>query len=76
MGWTGPHCLASVAYDEIVWDEPDSILDVGFVPPKLLPRGLLVGLLLVVGVLLISIQWKKRFEGWRPIPDVDPKYQI
>lgn len=76
MGWTGPHCLASVAFDEIVWDESDSIMDVGFVPPQLLPRGLLVGLILLVSVFITTVQWKKRVEGWRPIPEVDSKYKI
>eukprot|EP00980_Cylindrotheca_fusiformis_P004108 scaffold894_cov153-Cylindrotheca_fusiformis.AAC.4 len=72
-GWTGPHCLAADAHDPIAWDIPDKISDVGFVPPSLFPRGLLVGLFLVAVILLMAVQLRTRLRGWQPIPDVDQK---
>eukprot|EP00934_Nitzschia_sp_Nitz4_P002952 Nitzschia sp. Nitz4//scaffold199_size41809//30024//32054//NITZ4_007456-RA/size41809-augustus-gene-0.46-mRNA-1//-1//CDS//3329540579//2942//frame0 len=68
-GWTGPNCLAPVAFDDVIWDEADSLRDVGFVPPSLFPYGLL-GCLAVLGVLLLcGMQWRKDLEGYAPIPD-------
>ena len=65
--------MASDGYDDIVWDEPDKISDVGFIPPQFIPNGLLVGLVAIVIVFLITLQWRTRMEGWTPIPDVDRK---
>jgi hypothetical protein len=50
-------------------------MDVGFVPPKFLPNGLLIGLLSLVIMFWVTMQWKKRMEGWSPIPDVQAKYR-
>jgi hypothetical protein len=72
--WTGPNCLAADGYDPIVWDEPDKISDVGFIPPQFIPHGLLFGLVFLVTVFLITLQWKARMVGWTPIPDVDSKH--
>ena len=74
-GWTGPHCLASAGFDDIVWDEPDTIRDVGFVPPSFVPTGLMVGLVALVIIFFASVQWRKHMEGWSPIPDVQNKYR-
>lgn len=64
-----------MGFDDIVWDQPDSIKDVGFVPPKFVPNGLLVGLIVLVIIFFISVQWKKHMEGWSPIPEVESKYR-
>lgn len=74
QGWVGPHCLASDSYDAVVWDEPDKLSDVGFVPPHFVSVGLLVGLALVAAALLVTMRWRKQLEaGWTPIPEVDGK---
>jgi hypothetical protein len=66
--------LAADGYNEIAWDEPDKISDVGFFPPQLLPNGLLFGLIAIVAVFLITMQRRTHMEGWTPIPDVDSKF--
>jgi hypothetical protein len=73
-GWTGPHCLAAEGFNDIPWDEPDRISDVGFIPPQFPPNGLFYGLVLIVVAFFITMQWKNRMEGWSPIPDVNSKY--
>ncbi|GKY98701.1 hypothetical protein MPSEU_000826400 [Mayamaea pseudoterrestris] len=72
-GWTGPHCLAHDGQDSILWDEPDKISDVGFVPPLVAPKFLL-GILIVLGLsVAVSLQCRRRLEGWTPLSDVDKK---
>ena len=70
FGWTGPHCLAHEGYNDILYDEPDSIMDVGFIPPKVLPRFLAIGLGALVLFFAISLRLRRRLEAWTPIPDV------
>jgi len=70
-GWSGPHCLASDGFDDILWDQPDRISDVGFIPPQMIPNGLLFGFTIIAIVFLITLQWRTRMAGWTPIPDVD-----
>jgi hypothetical protein len=65
--------LVHDGYDPIAWDDPDKITDLGFIPPKLFPKGLLVGLIMIVVAFLVALQLKARLQGWTPIPDVDPK---
>lgn len=68
-GWTGPHCLVHDGYDPIVYDAPDTIADVGFVPPKV-PGGFLpLGFIILVVFLIASISFRQRMDGWTPIPD-------
>ena len=76
-GWVGPHCLASVGYDDIVWDPPDHLFDIGFTPPTILSKGLMVGLSIVIVVLFVAARWRRQLlDGWTPIPDVDSKYHV
>lgn len=78
-GWTGPHCLASDGYDDIRWDEPDKITDVGFVPPQLFPHGLLLGMILIFILFVVAVQLRTQnhrrtiSHGFTSIPDVDRK---
>lgn len=73
-GWIGPHCLASVGYDEIDWDPEDKLADFGFVPPRLSFNGLIVGLSIFIVALLSAAMWRRQLlEGWTPIPDVETK---
>jgi beta-glucanase (GH16 family) len=72
-GWTGPHCLAHQGNDPIVYDKPDKITDVGFIPPKMVSNFLWIGLGVLVFLFLIAVQMKHRMEGWTPIPDADVK---
>ena len=69
-GWVGPHCLAPVGYDDIVWDEPDKLSDVGFVAPSFVATGLIVVLSVLALALVVTMRWRKQLEGWKPIPDV------
>ena len=70
-GWTGPRCLAREGRDPVLYDLPETISDVGFFPPKVVPRFLLVGFGVLVLLLLIALQWKHHLQGWTPIPDAD-----
>jgi beta-glucanase (GH16 family) len=72
-GWTGPHCLAHEGSNSIVYDEPDRISDLGFVPPEITPSFLFITLGVLVFFFLMSVHWKRRVEGWKPIPDADVK---
>jgi beta-glucanase (GH16 family) len=72
-GWTGPNCLAHEGSDPIFYDEPDRIADVGFAPPKITPSFLFIGLGVLVFLFLMSVHWKHRMEGWKPVPDADVK---
>lgn len=71
MGWVGPHCLSSFGSDPIVWDEPDKLTDVGFVPPYFVSKPLLIGLTAVLLSILIAAKLRRHLEGWTPIPDVE-----
>ena len=73
-GWTGPHCLAAAGFDPIEWDPPDKISDVGFIPPEMFPQVLVGGLIIIAVILLISVFYRRRMQGWTPIPDVATKY--
>ena len=69
-GWVGPHCLAPVGYDDIAWDEPDKLSDVGFVAPSFVATGLIIVLSVLALALVVTMRWRKQLEGWKPIPDV------
>lgn len=70
VGWVGPHCLSHDGYDDIRWDEPDKLSDVGFVPPHFVANGLIIGLAIVTVALVIAMRLKKQFDGYTPISDV------
>jgi len=72
-GWTGPHCLAHQGSDPILYDQPDRITDVGFVPPRVAPLFLLLGGGILVLLLVSALMSRHRLEGWTPIPDVMEK---
>jgi hypothetical protein len=69
-GFTGPHCLARQGNDPVLYDQPDTIRDVGFVPPLVGPAFLIGSLLSLAALLLAVARWRIRFDGWSPIPDV------
>ena len=71
-GWTGPYCLAPDGFDPIVYDVPDKLSDVGFIPPSVAPRGLFFGFAVLLLLFLVNLQWRSRMdEGWTPIPDIE-----
>jgi len=72
-GFTGPNCLASEGNDPILYDQPDKITDVGFIPPGVAPKFLFVVLAGMAVVLFLVSQLRHRIEGWSPIPDSDVK---
>ena len=74
QGWTGPHCLASSAFDEIVYDPADKITDVGFVPPRVAPMVLFGGLGIMAVLILLAMQCRHRLAGWEPVPDAKSAY--
>ena len=71
-GWTGPHCLAHQGRDPILYDEPDRITDVGFIPPSVAPVVLLGGLGALLVLIVVSARFRRKFDGWTPLPNVDP----
>lgn len=70
-GWVGPHCLAHDGYDDIVWDQPDRLSDVGFVRPHLVANGLIIGLAMVTVALAVAMRLRKQMDGYTPILDVN-----
>lgn len=70
-GWTGPNCLAHSGFDDILYDQPDSISDVGFFPPKIIPTFLMGGLAALVFFLVMTMVSRNHMKGWTPIPDVE-----
>lgn len=70
--WTGPHCLSHAGHDDIVYDAPDRITDLGFVPPRVVPKFLVASFACLTLLLFSALVWKRRFDGWTPVPDVDP----
>ena len=70
-GWTGPHCLAPQGRDPILYDQPDSIMDVGFIPPGVFPKFLAFGGLFLIVLLVFTVRCRRTLEGWSPIPSVE-----
>lgn len=68
-GYTGPHCLANVGRDPVLYDQPDRITDMGFQPPSLAPKFLFVALVVLVAAFLLVLQLRSRFDSYSPIPD-------
>ena len=79
-GWTGPHCLSSDGYDDTLWDQPDKITDVGFVPPRLLPHGLLLGMILMFVLFIVAVQIRTQYHrrtitrGFTSLGEADQKF--
>ena len=65
-GWTGPHCRASVAYNDIEYDVADTILDVGFIPPRVAPLALYGGLASLLVLLVLGMQCRQQLAVWAP----------
>jgi beta-glucan synthesis-associated protein KRE6 len=74
QGWTGPHCLANVAFDAIEYDVADRIADVGFIPPRVAPFTLWGSLFFMSALLLIGMACRRRLAIWEPVPDVGEEY--
>lgn len=78
--WTGPHCLNPVGYDDIIWDVPETLSDLGFSGPTL-KGGMrimlficgLAGILLVAPVILKNGRQKR--DGYRRIRSA-PEYEV
>eukprot|EP00549_Striatella_unipunctata_P000631 CAMPEP_0118686936 /NCGR_PEP_ID=MMETSP0800-20121206/8095_1 /TAXON_ID=210618 ORGANISM="Striatella unipunctata, Strain CCMP2910" /NCGR_SAMPLE_ID=MMETSP0800 /ASSEMBLY_ACC=CAM_ASM_000638 /LENGTH=552 /DNA_ID=CAMNT_0006584047 /DNA_START=390 /DNA_END=2048 /DNA_ORIENTATION=- len=69
--WTGPHCLASVGYYDIEYDQPDKISDIGFERPSVFPKALVISLGVLGVALLVAIHWRNKLDEWTLLPDVD-----
>jgi len=76
IGWTGPHCLSHQGFDPIQYDQPDSIEDLGFVAPSVVPKFLIGAFVVLFFALLANLMCKRKFDGWTPIPDVDPSMNV
>ena len=72
--WTGPHCLSTVACDDILYDPASKITDVGFVPPEIAPAVLFGGLGTILVLILLAMQCRHRLAGWEPVPDAKYTY--
>lgn len=61
-GWTGPHCLNPVGYDDIIWEPPETWSDLGFSGPDLRGGfGTTLVLLSMMGILFVMrVEQKKR----------------
>jgi hypothetical protein len=64
QGWTGAHCLAHRGYDDIVWDAPDTIFDLGFQWPALAPHFLVMALCSLGAIMLTATTFKRHMDGW------------
>mmetsp|Transcript_5567 Transcript_5567/g.13916 ORF Transcript_5567/g.13916 Transcript_5567/m.13916 type:complete len:703 (-) Transcript_5567:494-2602(-) len=70
VGWTGPHCLNPTGYDDVIWDPPETIEDLGFAGPSVRGgMGILVVVCSLVAILFVAplvlkrgrmIQWRSR----------------
>lgn len=70
-GFTGPHCLTHDGSDPILYDQPDHISDIGFIPPAVAPRFLLGVLAALVVILVAVAQGRHRMDGWTPVPEAN-----
>lgn len=70
--WTGPNCLVPISFDDILWDPPSKLEELGFILPS--APMLLVSFLtvIIVGVVMSTV-FKKRLDGFTPIPEVAGK---
>lgn len=68
-GFTGPHCLVPEGSDPVIYDRPDKITDVGFIPPNVAPKFLFFALAGLVALLFLALQLRRRFDGYSPIPE-------
>jgi hypothetical protein len=71
--WTGPHCLAHNGFNSIDYDEPDTMSDIGFRAPGVVPLALLVGLGVLILLLFVTVRLRERLDGYKVIPEVDMK---
>lgn len=68
-GWTGPNCLAHNGFNPIEYDLPDKITDLGFHAPAVAPLALIVGFGILFLIFLVTMLWRERLDGYKPIPD-------
>jgi len=78
-GWTGPHCMNPRGFDDIVWDPPESIEDLGFHGPMLhWPVVVLIGGLL--GMLFVApfvLRRRRRFfMGYKQVRSEDYERRV
>ena len=65
--------MARTGEDPILYDQPDTIRDVGFVPPLWGP-SFLIGALVGLSTLLVAVtQCRHRLDRWMPIPEEQRK---
>jgi hypothetical protein len=67
--WTGPYCLAHNGFNAIEYDLPDKITDLGFYAPAVSPLALIVGFGILACIFLVTMNWRERLDGYKPIPD-------
>jgi hypothetical protein len=53
----------------VEYDLPDKITDLGFQSPAVSPMALIVGFGILLFLLLVTMKWRERFDGYKPIPD-------
>ena len=71
--WTGPHCTNPIAYDDIIWDPPETWADFGFSGPslKLFTGGFLFVAVFVALLFVAPFVLRKHRQirgGWVPVP--------
>ena len=71
-GWTGPHCLNPAGFDDVVWDPPDALADLGFRGPSLKRPSAAILVVALAGTMLLApaILRKRRRTGggYRAVP--------
>lgn len=83
--WTGPHCLNPMGFDDVIWDPPETLADLGFTGPSLKASmgiafivAILAGILLMAPVVLKKRKSKQRRRGYERVgngPDNAPDYE-
>lgn len=86
--WTGPNCLNTGGYDDIVWDFPDTWSDLGFTWPSLNDDAAGRGMILVGGMVVLvllaplalmrrrSHRRRRQREGYKEVGNVRPTTQM
>lgn len=70
-GWTGPTCLASDGFDPIDYERRDGFADMEFTGPYFRISGIWTSLLLICIGMTLAPTFRRRMDGWRPIPEAD-----
>jgi hypothetical protein len=76
--WTGPHCLNPTGYDDVIWDPPDTLSDLGFSWPSLGGGGAGTGMIIVCAMAATTLlapvalrRGRRRREGYARVKSAE-----